>query len=160
MSKNVILLPTYIYVDTSIIGECERPCRLGKACVIKRSFIWQLVLFCFQSISNVLNRSRIYCIGNVDSYERYKLRIYISWMSRYVILLPTYIYVDRSIIGECERPGRLDKNCVIKRSFLTTCTFLFLMHIYCFQSITYLLHWQCWFMRKVWTTGIHFTDEQ
>ena len=27
----------YIYVDTSIIGECERPCRLEKVCVIKRS---------------------------------------------------------------------------------------------------------------------------
>ena len=52
----------------------------------------------------------IYCIDNVDSYEMYKLRIYISWMSKNVILLSTYIYVDTSIIGECKRPFRLKKS--------------------------------------------------
>ena len=132
MSKNVILLPTYIYVDTSIIGECKRPCRLKKFCVIKRSFIWQLVLFCFYCISNILNRSRIYCIDNVDLYEMYKLRIYISWMSKNVILLPTYIYVDTSIIRECKRPCRLKKFCVIKRSFIWQ---LVLFCFYCISNI-------------------------
>ena len=33
------LLPTYIHVDTFIIGECKKPCRLEKACLIKRTFI-------------------------------------------------------------------------------------------------------------------------
>ena len=51
---------------------------------------------------SILNRSRIYCIDNVDLYEMYQLRIYISWMSENVILLPTYIYVDAFIIGECK----------------------------------------------------------
>ena len=114
----MILLPTYIYVDTSIIGECKRPCRLEKVCVIKRSFIWQFVLFCFLYIPNIWNQLAIYCIDNVDSYEMYKLCIYISWMSKNLILLPTYIYVDTSIIGECKRPCRLEKVCVIIRSFI------------------------------------------
>ena len=60
----------------------------------------------------------IHGIDNVDSCEMYKLRIYISWMSKNVILLPTYIYVDTSIIGESKRPCRLEKVCVIKRSFI------------------------------------------
>ena len=30
----MILMATYIYVDTSIIGESKRPCRLEKVCVI------------------------------------------------------------------------------------------------------------------------------
>ena len=34
-----VLLPTYIYVDTSIIGECKRPCRLERVCLIKWNFI-------------------------------------------------------------------------------------------------------------------------
>ena len=27
------LLPTYIYVDTFIIDECKKPCRLKKGCL-------------------------------------------------------------------------------------------------------------------------------
>ena len=60
----------------------------------------------------------IYCIDNVDSYEMHKLRIYISWMSKNVILLPTYIYVHTSIIGESKTPCRLENVYVIKRSFI------------------------------------------
>ena len=69
----------------------------------------------------------IYCIDNVDSYEMYKLRIYITWMSK-KILLPTYIYVDTSIIDECKRPCRLENVCVIKRSFKLV--------LFCFQCIS------------------------
>ena len=123
MSKNVILLPTYMYVDTFIIGGCKTLCTLEKACVTKGTFMWQLVFFCFQCISNLLNRSGIYWTHNVDSYEMYKLRICISWMSKNVILLPTYIYVDTFIIGECKKLCRLEKACVIKCAFVTTCIF-------------------------------------
>ena len=129
MSESVILLPTYIPVDTYILGECKRPCRPEKAWVIKRTFNWKLVFFCFQCIFNVLNRSRIDCIDNVDSYEMYKLRIYVSWMSESVILLPTYIYVDTYILGECKRPCRPEKACVIKRTFYWKLVF------FCFQCI-------------------------
>ena len=31
MSEHVILLPVYIYVDTFIIDEYKKPCRLEKA---------------------------------------------------------------------------------------------------------------------------------
>ena len=33
------LLPTYIYVDTFIIGECKKLCTLEKARIIKRTFM-------------------------------------------------------------------------------------------------------------------------
>ena len=134
MSENAILLPAYIYVDTCIIGECRKPCRLERACVIKCTFISQLVFFCFYCISNVLNRSRIYCIDNVDSYEMYKLRIYISWMSENAILLPAYIYVDTCIIGECRKPCRLERACVIK------CTFISQLVFFCFYCISNVLN--------------------
>ena len=67
---------------------------------------------------NVLNRSHIYAVDNVDSYETYKLRIYISWMSENVILLLTYIYVETFIIGECKKPCELEKACVMKGTFM------------------------------------------
>ena len=47
MSKNVIVLPTYIYVDTSIMGEWKEPCRLEKACVTKRNLLLTENLYFF-----------------------------------------------------------------------------------------------------------------
>ena len=56
----------------------------------------------------------------------YKLHICISWMSEYVILLPTYIYVNMFIIGECEKPCRLEKARIMERPiYVTTYFFVF-----------------------------------
>ena len=61
----------------------------------------------------------------------YKLRIYVSWMSEHVILLPVYtcIYVDTFIIYEYKKSCRLEKAWFIKRSFMSQLVVLFLMHI-------------------------------
>ena len=48
----------------------------------------------------------------------YKLRICISWMDKNVILLPTPMYVDAFIIGEREKLSRVEKACVIIRTFM------------------------------------------
>ena len=47
MSEHVILLPTYIYVNMFIIGECKKPCRPEKARVIKRPIYVATYFFCF-----------------------------------------------------------------------------------------------------------------
>ena len=50
----------------------------------------------------------------------------VSWMSKHVLLLPTYTYVNMFIIGECEKSCRLEKARVIKRFFyVTACHFVF-----------------------------------
>ena len=131
MSENLILFPAPIDVETLIIGQGKKTCRLEKACVMKRAFIWQLVSVCFYCIYNVLNGSRIYCIDNADSYEMYKLRIYISWMSENVILLVTYLYLCRYVYyGPGHRTLEFRKS-LPNRMYLyvTICNLFTLLHI-------------------------------
>ena len=106
--------------------QCKKPSRLEEACAIKRILMWQLVFFCFSYTFNLLSRSRVYWSDNVDSYEMYKLRIYISWMSENLILLLTYIYVDTYISGECKKPCRLEEACAIKRILILQLVFFVL----------------------------------
>ena len=148
MTEDVILLATYICVDTFISGVCKKPCTPKEACVVKRILIWQLVFFCFSCTFSLLSRSPVYWVHNVDSYEMYTLRIYISWMSENVILLRTYISVDTYSSGECKELCRLKGTCVIKCILIWRLVF-FLMHVYCFESVAYLLRWQCGFIRNV-----------
>ena len=50
--------------------------------------------------------------------------------------LPTYTYVDAFIIGEYEKPSRLEKAWIIKLSFIWQfLAFVFNVYIICFKSI-------------------------
>ena len=68
----------------------------------------------------------------------YELHMCISWMSEHVILLPIYINVNIFVIGECEKPCRLEKTRVIKRSFMSQLVFIFNAYLICIK-IPYLI---------------------
>ena len=129
MRRNTILLLTYKCLYTFICVESWKSCRLEKAFAIKRTSMRQLCYFCFEYICNVLNRSSICWIHNVDSYQACKLRICISWISKNVILLPTYSYVDTCIIVECKAFFVGKSLCNQALFYVTTSNFFILMHI-------------------------------
>ena len=69
----------------------------------------------------------------------YELHICISWMSEHMILLPTYTYLNMFIIGECEKPCRLEKARVIKRPiYVATYFFVFNAYLICIK-VPYLI---------------------
>ena len=96
-----------------------------------------------------MNAPRIYCIDNVDSYEMYKLRIYVSCMSKNVILLPRSIYGDTLTMGGCTKTLYARKSLEMQRTFIWQCAYLvfkayLMFEIYrVFTELTMLIHTKC-----------------